>query len=192
VRDFWYIAGSFFVCGLSTSGLIGTHFIPAAHDHGMPELAAASLLALVGVFDLVGTIFSGWLTDRYDARRLLFLYNLLRGISLFLLPGVLFSTVQPSTLVFVIFYGLDWVATVPPTVLLCRMVLGHERGTVVYGWVFAAHQVGGSIAALGAALLRVQFGNYALAFYASGLLCVVTAYFVLQIAREVPAGALPR
>lgn len=192
VRDFWYIAGSFFVCGLSTSGLIGTHFIPAAHDHGMPELAAASLLALVGVFDVVGTIFSGWLTDRYDARRLLFLYYLLRGISLFLLPGVLFSTVQPSTLVFVIFYGLDWVATVPPTVLLCRMVLGRERGTVVYGWVFAAHQVGGSIAALGAALLRVQFGNYALAFYVSGLLCVVTAYFVLQIAREVPAGALPR
>jgi MFS family permease len=192
VRDFWYIAGSFFVCGLSTSGLIGTHFIPAAHDHGMPELAAASLLGLVGVFDVVGTIFSGWLTDRYDARRLLFLYYLLRGISLFLLPGVLFSTVQPSTLVFVIFYGLDWVATVPPTVLLCRMVLGRERGTVVYGWVFAAHQVGGSIAALGAALLRVQFGNYALAFYVSGLLCVVTAYFVLQIAREVPAGALPR
>ena len=192
VRDFWYIAGSFFVCGLSTSGLIGTHFIPAAHDHGMPELAAASLLALVGVFDVVGTIFSGWLTDRYDARRLLFVYYLLRGISLFLLPWVLFSTVQPSTLVFVVFYGLDWVATVPPTVLLCRMVLGRERGTVVYGWVFAAHQVGGSIAALGAALLRVQFGNYALAFYASGLLCVVTAYFVLQIAREVPAGALPR
>ena len=192
VRDFWYIAGSFFVCGLSTSGLIGTHFIPAAHDHGMPEVAAAGLLALVGVFDVVGTIFSGWLTDRFDARRLLFVYYLLRGISLFLLPSVLFSTVELSTLVFVVFYGLDWVATVPPTVLLCRRVLGRERGTVVYGWVFAAHQVGGSIAALGAALLRVQFGNYALAFYGSGLLCVVTAYFVLQIAREVPAGQLRR
>lgn len=192
VRDFWYVAGSFFVCGLSTSGLIGTHFIPAAHDHGMAEVAAAGLLALVGVFDVVGTIFSGWLTDRYDARRLLFFYYLLRGISLFLLPWVLFSTVQPSTLVFVVFYGLDWVATVPPTVLLCRRILGPGHATVVYGWVFAAHQVGGSIAALGAALLRVQFGDYALAFYTSGLLCVVTAYFVLQIAKDVPAGQLRR
>lgn len=192
VRDFWYVAGSFFVCGLSTSGLIGTHFIPAAHDHGMAEVQAAGLLALVGVFDVVGTIFSGWLTDRYDARRLLFFYYLLRGISLFLLPWVLFSTVQPSTLVFVVFYGLDWVATVPPTVLLCRRILGPGHATVVYGWVFAAHQVGGSIAALGAALLRVQFGDYALAFYTSGLLCVVTAYFVLQIAKDVPAGQLRR
>lgn len=192
VRDFWYVAGSFFVCGLSTSGLIGTHFIPAAHDHGMAEVAAAGLLALVGVFDVVGTIFSGWLTDRYDARRLLFFYYLLRGISLFLLPWVLFSTVQPSTLVFVVFYGLDWVATVPPTVLLCRRILGPGHATVVYGWVFAAHQVGGSIAALGAAVLRVQFGDYALAFYTSGLLCVVTAYFVLQIAKDVPAGQLRR
>ena len=190
VRDFWYIAGSFFVCGLSTSGLIGTHFIPAAHDHGMPEVAAAGLLALVGVFDVVGTIFSGWLTDRFDARRLLFVYYLLRGISLFLLPWVLFSTVEPSTLVFVVFYGLDWVATVPPTVVLCRRILGRERATVVYGWVFAAHQIGGSIAAYGAALARVQFGDYALAFYFSGLLCVVTAYFVLQIAKGVPANAL--
>ena len=190
VRDFWYVSGSFFVCGLSTSGLIGTHFIPAAHDHGMAEVAAASLLALVGVFDVVGTIFSGWLTDRYDPRRLLFVYFFLRGISLALLPSVLFSTVQPSTLVFVIFYGLDWVATVPPTVVLCRRILGRERATVVYGWVFAAHQIGGSIAAYGAALARVQFGDYALAFYFSGLLCVVTAYFVLQIAKGVPASAL--
>ena len=144
----------------------------------------------MGVFDVVGTIFSGWLTDRFDARRLLFVYYLLRGISLFLLPWVLFSTVEPSTLVFVVFYGLDWVATVPPTVVLCRRILGRERATVVYGWVFAAHQIGGSIAAYGAALARVQFGDYALAFYFSGLLCVVTAYFVLQIAKGVPANAL--
>ncbi|MCX6457950.1 MAG: MFS transporter [Actinobacteria bacterium] len=181
VRNFWYLAGSFFVCGLSTNGLIGTHFIPAAHDHGMMEVAAASLLALVGVFDVIGTLFSGWLTDRIDPKKLLFFYYLLRGVSLFLLPSILFSTIHPSTLVFVIFYGLDWVATVPPTILLCRTVLGPERATVVYGWVFAAHQIGGSIAALGAGIARVKFGDYSLAFYTSGLLCVITAMAVLKI-----------
>jgi predicted MFS family arabinose efflux permease len=181
VRNFWYLSGSFFVCGLSTSGLIGTHFIPAAHDHGMVTVTAASLLALIGVFDVIGTIFSGYLTDRIDPRKLLFFYYFLRGLSLFLLPSILFSTLHPSTLVFIIFYGLDWVATVPPTVLLCRQVLGPDKSPVVYGWVFAAHQVGGSIAALGAALLRVKFGDYASAFYVTGLLCVITSYFVLQM-----------
>jgi len=182
-KDFWYLVGSFFVCGLSTSGLIGTHFIPAAHDHGMGTTIAASLLALVGVFDLVGTIASGWLTDRYDPRKLLFFYYGLRGLSLFLLPSILFATVHPSTLVFVVFYGLDWIATVPPTLMLCRTILGPERATVIYGWVFAAHQVGGSIAAFGAAVLRVHFGDYAIAFYISGLMCLITSYFVLQIAK---------
>ena len=184
VRNFWYLSGSFFVCGLSTSGLIGTHFIPAAHDHGMGQIAAASLLALVGVFDVVGTLASGWLTDRVDPKKLLFFYYFLRGVSLFLLPSILFSTVHPSTLVFVIFYGLDWVATVPPTVILCRTVLGPERATVVYGWVFAAHQVGGSIAALGAGIARVHLGDYASAFYLSGFLCIVTAWAVLRISDQ--------
>jgi predicted MFS family arabinose efflux permease len=182
-RDFWLLVGSFFVCGLSTSGLIGTHFIPAAHDHGMGEVTAASLLALVGVFDVVGTIFSGWLTDRYDPRKLLFVYYFFRGLSLFLLPSILFATVHPSTLVFVIFYGLDWVATVPPTVLLCRQVLGPQLTPVVYGWVFAAHQIGGSAAAFGAAVLHTKFGDYATAFYISGFMCVVTSYFVLKISK---------
>ena len=180
-KDFWYLFGSFFVCGLSTSGLIGTHFIPAAHDHGMPTVTAASLLALIGVFDVVGTIFSGYLTDRIDPRKLLFFYYLLRGLSLFLLPSILFSTLHPSTLVFIIFYGLDWVATVPPTVLLCRQVLTPGKGAIIYGWVFAAHQVGGAIAAFGAAVLRIKFGDYAAAFYITGILCVITSYFVLQI-----------
>jgi len=182
-KDFWYLAGSFFVCGLSTNGLIGTHFIPAAHDHGMMQTTAAGLLALVGVFDVIGTLFSGWLTDRYDPRKLLFFYYGLRGLSLFLLPSILFATMHPSTLVFIIFYGLDWVATVPPTIMLCRTILGPERGTVIYGWVFAAHQIGGSIAALGAAILRVKLGDYAVAFYISGALCLITSYFVLQIAK---------
>lgn len=182
-KNFWYLTISFFVCGLSTSGLIGTHFIPAAHDHGMVEVAAASLLALIGVFDVVGTLLSGWLTDRIDPRKLLFFYYLLRGISLFLLPSILFATIHPSTLVFVIFYGLDWVATVPPTILLCRSVLGPEKGTVVYGWVFASHQIGGSIAALGAGIARVKFGDYALAFYLSGLACVAVSFLVLRIKK---------
>ena len=189
-KDFWYLTGSFFVCGLSTSGLIGTHFIPAAHDHGMAQVVAASLLALVGVFDVIGTLFSGWLTDKYDPRKLLFFYYGLRGLSLFLLPSILFSTMHPSTLVFIIFYGLDWVATVPPTVMLCRTILGPDRGTIIYGWVFAAHQIGGSIAAFGAAVVRVKFGDYAAAFYISGALCLITSYFVLQIAKGKDSASL--
>ena len=189
-KDFWYLIGSFFVCGLSTSGLIGTHFIPAAHDHEMMQVTAASLLALIGVFDVIGTFFSGWLTDKFDPRRLLFFYYSLRGLSLFLLPSILFETVHPSTLVFVIFYGLDWVATVPPTIMLCRTILGPDRGTVIYGWVFAAHQIGGSIAAFGAAVLRVKLGDYALSFYISGALCLITSYFVLQIAKGKSTASL--
>jgi predicted MFS family arabinose efflux permease len=182
-RDFKILFFTFFVCGLSTNGLIGTHFIPAAHDHGMAEPVAASLLALVGVFDVVGTLASGYLTDRFDPRKLLFFYYGLRGLSLFLLPSILFSSVHPSTLVFVIFYGLDWVATVPPTLILCRMVLGPGRATIVYGWVFVGHQVGASAAAIGAALLRVQLGDYAVAFYISAAMCIVSALMVLQIAK---------
>ena len=182
-RDFWILFGTFLVCGLSTNGLIGTHFIPAAHDHGMAETVAASLLALIGLFDVIGTLFSGYLTDRIDPRKLLFFYYGLRGLSLFLLPSILFSSVHPSTLVFVIFYGLDWVATVPPTLVLCRMVMGNQRSAVVYGWVFVGHQIGASIAALGAAVLRVKLGDYAAAFYISGAMCLVAAFAVLQIAK---------
>jgi len=184
-RDFWLLTFSFFVCGLSTSGLIGTHFIPAAHDHGMVEVTAASLLAMIGVFDVIGTVFSGWLTDRIDPRKLLFFYYFLRGLSLFLLPSILFSTIHPTTLIFIIFYGLDWVATVPPTVMICRNILGQERGTVIYGWVFAAHQIGGSFAAFTAALVRVKFGDYALSFYLTGILCVVAAYAVTRINKPI-------
>ena len=189
-RDFWILFGTFLVCGLSTNGLIGTHFIPAAHDHGMAETVAAGLLALVGLFDVIGTLFSGYLTDRMDPRKLLFFYYGLRGLSLFLLPSILFSTLQPSTLVFIIFYGLDWVATVPPTLVLCRMVMGNQRSAVVYGWVFVGHQVGASIAALGAAVLRVKLGDYALAFYISAAMCLVAAFAVLHIAKGKTAAEL--
>ena len=182
-KDFWLLFGTFFICGLSTNGLIGTHFIPAAHDHGMGEVVAASLLAMIGVFDVVGTLFSGYLTDRIDSRKLLFAYYSLRGLSLMILPSILFASVHPSTLVFVIFYGLDWVATVPPTIALCRTVLGPQSGTVVYGWVFTGHQIGASVAALGAALLRVKFGDYAASFYIAGFLCLIASIAVLFIAR---------
>ncbi|NBU57767.1 MAG: MFS transporter, partial [Actinobacteria bacterium] len=132
---------------------------------------------------VVGTILSGYLTDKYDPRKLLFFYYGLRGLSLFLLPSILFSTLHPSTMVFVIFYGLDWVATVPPTLMLSRAILGPQRTTVVYGWVFVGHQIGASIAAFGAAVLRVHFGDYAIAFYISAAMCLVSAYAVLHIAK---------
>jgi predicted MFS family arabinose efflux permease len=189
-NNFLILFFTFFVCGLSTNGLIGTHFIPAAHDHGMQETVAAGLLAMVGVFDVIGTIFSGYLTDKYDPRKLLFFYYGLRGLSLFLLPSILFSSVHPSTLVFVIFYGLDWVATVPPTLMLCRLVLGPQRSTVVYGWVFVGHQIGASVAALGAAVLRVKLGDYALSFYISAAMCLVSAMAVLRIAKGKTAAEL--
>ncbi len=177
---FWLLAGSFAVCGASTNGLVGTHFIPAAHDHGMPQTAAASLLAVVGIFDIVGTIFSGWLTDRYDPRFLLGMYYTLRGASLFLLPSLFGDAVHPSMLAFILFYGLDWVATVPPTMALCRNAFG-ERGPIVFGWVFASHQLGAAAAALAAGVVRDQLGTYDLAWYAAGALCVVAASLCVSI-----------
>lgn len=148
-RAFWLLATSFAICGMTTNGLIGTHFIPAAHDHGMPTTVAASLLATIGIFDVAGTVFSGWLTDRVDPRVLLVIYYLGRGVSLLLLPLLLSPHAEPSTWVFIIFYGLDWVATVPPTIAICRHYFGADT-PVVFGWVFASHQIGAAIAAFGA------------------------------------------
>ena len=147
-NTFWLLTGSFFICGASTTGLIGTHLIPAAHDHGIGEVPAASLLALIGVFDIVGTTCSGWLTDRYDPRLLLVWYYGLRGLSLLALP-YLFGSSHFGLLVFVVFYGLDWVATVPPTVALTAEAFGRERVGVVFGWIFAAHQFGAAVRRLG-------------------------------------------
>ncbi|QCH25651.1 MFS transporter [Mycobacteroides salmoniphilum] len=177
---FWLLAGSFAICGMTTNGLIGTHFIPAAHDHGMPTTMAASLLALIGVFDVAGTVFSGWLTDRVDARILLGIYYFGRGLSLMLLPALLSPRAEPSTWVFIIFYGLDWVATVPPTIALCRNYFG-ERTPVVFGWVFASHQIGAAIAAAGAGWLRDQQGNYDNAFRLAAGLCVIAAVMCLSV-----------
>ncbi|MGC5363271.1 MFS transporter [Streptomyces sp. DT24] len=180
---FWLLAGSFAICGATTNGLIRTHFVPSAHDHGMPITAAASLLAVVGVFDIVGTIFSGWLTDRFDSRRLLAVYYALRGISLLFLPLLLAPTVEPPMIFFIVFYGLDWVATVPPTLALCRAHFGADTA-IVFGWVLASHQVGAAVVALLGGLARDAFGSYDLVWYASGALCATAALMALVIRRR--------
>jgi len=177
---FWLLAGGFAICGATTNGLLGTHFIPAAHDHGMPVTAGASLLALVGIFDIVGTIASGWLTDRFDPRILLGVYYGLRGLSLVALPNLFSSDLRPSMLVFILFYGLDWVATVPPTIALCREWFGMS-GSVVFGWVFASHQLGAAFAATAGGAVRDQLGSYAMAFYVAGGLSVIAAGLSLAL-----------
>ena len=182
VRDFWLLAGSFFVCGASTNGLIGTHLISAAVDCGIPEVRAAGLLAVMGLFDLVGTTASGWLSDRYNCRYLLFTYYGLRGISLLFLPAALLGPVAGLG-VFAIFYGLDWIATVPPTVKLTGEVFGREKASIVFGWVVACHQVGAAFATSAAGILRTVTGTYTLAFFSAGALCLIAALVVLPIGR---------
>lgn len=182
---FWALFASFWVCGWSTNGLIGTHFIPAAMDHGMPETTSANLLALIGVFDIVGTVASGWLTDRVDPRRLLFGYYFLRGLSLLGVQWLLAPTVHPSLFLFVLFYGLDWVATVPPTVALCRIHFGIADSGVVFGWVFAAHMVGAGVAASYAGWLRQDTGTYLGAWLTAGAMCLAASALVLTIPRVV-------
>jgi MFS family permease len=181
-RTFWLLAGGFFVCGATTNGLIQSHFVPAAHDHGMPATTAATLLALVGVFDLVGTIGSGWLTDRVDPRLLLGAYYVLRGVSLALLVPLFGADLNASMFAFVIFYGLDWVATVPPTLALCRDAFG-ASAAIVFGWVFAAHQLGAACAALAAGLVRDALGSYDAAWYGGAVLCAVAAVLSLIVRR---------
>ncbi|WP_436502211.1 MFS transporter [Actinokineospora sp. HUAS TT18] len=179
-RTFWLLAAGFAICGASTNGLIGTHFVPAAHDHGMPSTTAAGLLALVGIFDVAGTVVSGWLTDKVDPKILLGVYYSLRGASLLVLPHLFAATTEPPMWAFIVFYGLDWVATVPPTVALCRRAFGAD-GPIVFGWVFASHQVGAAFAAVGAGLTRDHHGSYDPAWYVAGALCAVAAVMSLRI-----------
>lgn len=188
-RTFWLLAGTFFVCGWTTNGIISTHFIPAAHDHGMGATAAAGLLAIVGIFDLIGTIGSGWLTDRFDPRLLLAVYYSLRGVALLGLPLLLGPDIDPPLLVIMVLFGLDWVATVPPTVVLCTRFYGRERGPIVFGWVFAAHMVGAAVAATVSGTIRDAAGDYATAWYVAGALAVLAALASLAIPRSQPDGA---
>jgi predicted MFS family arabinose efflux permease len=185
--DFWLLFSSFWVCGFSTNGLIGTHLISYCIDHGIPEVSAAGLLAAMGVFDLVGTTASGWLTDRYNPRILLFWYYGLRGLSLVVLP---FTDFGPLSLgLFAVFYGLDWIATVPPTVTLTTSIFGKHDAPVIVGWIMAGHQVGAAAAALLAGAVRTETGGYAMAFVASGVACAIASVLVLRIARRPAAIA---
>lgn len=188
-RVFWILVGTFWICGWSTNGLIGTHFIPAAHDHGMPQTTAAGLLALIGVFDMAGTIASGWLTDKVDPRWLLFGYYGLRGLSLLAVPTLLGPDVQPNLFLFIVFYGLDWVATVPPTIALCRRHFGVARSGVVFGWVFASHMVGAGVAASYAGWVRSSTGDYLNAWLTAGGLCVVAAIACLAVSKTPQRGS---
>lgn len=179
---FWALAVAFAICGATTNGLIGIHFIPSAHDHGMAATTAAGLLALVGIFDIAGTIASGWLTDKFDPRLLLVVYYTFRGLGLVMLPWLLSDAIHPSMVLFIVIYGLDWVATVPPTALLCREIFG-EHGTIVFGWVFAAHQIGAAVAALSAGIIRDTFGTYTYAWWGGAALCVIAALLSLAVRR---------
>ena len=183
---FWILAGTFFVCGWTTNGLIGAHFIPAAHDHGMPATTAAGLLAVVGIFDFVGTILSGYLTDKVDSVILLVFYYGLRGLALLTVPFVLGPSVELPLLFFVVFYGLDWIATVPPTVELCRKHFGLQKSPMIYGWVFASHMVGAAIAAWFAGSIRHMQGSYFIAWITAAVLCLIAAVTVLGLKKLKP------
>ncbi|UKJ76411.1 MFS transporter [Azospirillum brasilense] len=188
-RVFWVLFATFFICGASTNGLIQTHLIPLCVDFGVPEVRAASLLALMGIFDFVGTVASGWLSDRYDNRWLLFWYYGLRGLSLLFLPYSDFTLYGLS--LFAVFYGLDWIATVPPTVRLTAERFGRERANLVFGWVFAGHQIGAACAAFGAGYARSTLDSYLPAFFIAGLLCLGAALLVPTLGRAPAAKPAP-
>ena len=182
-RNFWVLCIAFFVCGASTNGLIGAHLIPAAHDHGIPEVRAASLLALMGLCDLVGTTAAGWMSDRWDSRWLLAAYYGLRGLSLLFLPYAL-AGAAPSLVLFAVWYGLDWIATVPPTLRLANEAFGRTRAPIVFGWIAGGHQLGAASIALAAGALRVSSGRYDWAFLGAGALCIGAAALSLAFRRE--------
>jgi sugar phosphate permease len=180
-RTFWLLFLGFFICGLTTNGLVGVHMIAFCGDRGMPEVKAAGLLALMGLFDLFGTTASGWLTDRYDSRKLLFVYYVLRGLSLIYLPFSDFSVISLSA--FAVFYGLDWIATVPPTVRLATEAFGDRDGPIVFGWIAAGHQLGAATAAIGAGVIRATQGQYVEAFIIAGSAGLIAGVASLMIRR---------
>ncbi|WP_241984081.1 MFS transporter [Cryobacterium luteum] len=180
---FWLLAFTFAICGATTNGIMWSHFAPAAHDHGMPITVAASLLAMIGIFNVVGTITSGWLTDRMDPRRLLSVYFALRGASLLLLPTLMSSTVQPEMIAFVIFFGILDVATVPPTIALCREFYGDDSA-IVFGWINASHQIGAGLMAFLGGVARDITGSYTIVWITAGVLCFVAALIAVTIVRH--------
>jgi len=176
-RDFWLLSATFFVCGFTTNGLVGTHMIALCHDHGMEAVAAGGLLAIMGLFDLVGTTASGWLTDRVDPRKLLFAYYGLRGLSLIYLPFADFSFFGLS--LFAVFFGLDWIATVPPTLAIANRVFGIKKAPILFGWISASHQVGAASAAFFAGVSRTATGSYLDSFVVAGFVAVFAAFLAL-------------
>jgi sugar phosphate permease len=180
-RAFWLLAGTFFVCGASTNGLI---------DYGIHEVRSAQLLAMMGIFDIIGTTASGWLTDRYSSRHLLFGYYTLRGVSLLFLPLTLQEGAS-SLVIFAVFYGLDWIATVPPTVRLTSEAFGRENTGVIYGWIGASHQLGASMAAFGAGAIRTMLGDYQMAFWTAGVLCVIAGLSFLTVGKSLQPREAP-
>ncbi|MFC5404426.1 MFS transporter [Cohnella soli] len=181
-KTFWLLAGTFFICGYSSNGLIGTHLIPACGDIGMTTVVAAGFLAFMGMFDLVGTTLSGWLSDRFDSRWLLFWYYGLRGLSLLFLPQAL-NMGYTEMMIFTVFYGLDWIATVPPTVKISSNVFGKEKSGMVFGWIVVAHQVGASTAAYGAGAMREVLGTYTVPFVSAGFVCFFAALMAIRVAK---------
>ena len=178
---FWVLFGTFFVCGLSTTGLIQTHFISMCGDYGLAAIPAASVLAMIGAFDFIGTIGSGWLSDRFDNRALLFWYYGLRGLSLLWLPHSDFTLYGLG--LFAMFYGLDWVATVPPTVKLATRSIDKQRGAMLFGWIFAGHQLGSAVAAYGAGATRTALLTYSPAVYAAGVACIFAAFAIFLVPK---------
>ncbi|MDR7034133.1 MFS transporter [Mesorhizobium sp. BE184] len=184
-RVFWYLFATFFICGFTTNGLVGTHLIAFCGDMGIGEVQAAGLLSLMGIFDLIGTTLSGWLTDRYDPRKLLGIYYAIRGLSLIYLPYSGFSAL--SLIIFAVFYGLDWIATVPPTLRLANEAFGDRSGPLVFGWIVAGHQVGAATAAFFGGTMREIAGNYELAFLIAGMTGIIAACISLLINTSRPA-----
>ncbi|MGN6549187.1 MAG: MFS transporter [Pararhizobium sp.] len=190
VPVFWVLFATFWVCGFSTNGLIQTHWITMCGDYGVPPVGAASMLAVIGIFDLVGTITSGWLSDRFDNRWLLFWYYGLRGLSLLYLPFTGFSLAALS--LFAVFYGLDWVATVPPTVKLAASRFGAEQAGLVFGWIFAGHQLGAASAAFFAGTVRTDLDSYMPAIFTAGTLCLMAAALIISLRRPRVGVAVPQ
>ncbi|WP_409345411.1 MFS transporter [Paenibacillus sp. MBLB4367] len=183
---FWLLAGTFFFCGFSTNGLIGTHLIPACGDFQIPLVMAAGLLSLMGIFDLVGTTMSGWLSDRFDSRWLLFWYYGLRGLSLLFLPFAL-DMGYTQLVIFSVFYGLDWIATVPPTAKITSDTFGKENAGMIFGWIVVAHQAGASTAAFGAGIMRDWLGSYTIPFMLAGLVCLYASVMAVRIRKNMKA-----
>ncbi|WP_315970491.1 MFS transporter [Kurthia senegalensis] len=185
-RAFWLLASSFFICGLSTTGLVGTHFIGFCMSYGIPIVLAASMLSFMGIFDLIGTTLSGWLSDRFDNRWLLFIYYGFRGLSLLLLPLALEQNSIPLLIIFSIFFGLDWIATVPPTIGLTRREFGMKKSAMMYGWMVAFHQVGAAVATYGGGLLYSFSNSYVSTFVLAGIFCLFGSLFVILLKKHDP------